>query len=64
MLWTILTTDRRDADGRDSQMAFVAVQDLERKYWGPRGILGRKRASADLRGYGATYGSNPYPTRR
>jgi hypothetical protein len=42
-------------------MATTIVQDIERKHRRPRGILGRKRASTDLRGHGALYGSNPYP---
>jgi hypothetical protein len=42
-------------------MATTIVQDIERKHRRPRGILGRKRASANLRGHRALYGSNPYP---
>jgi len=40
ILWAILATDCRDANRRDPQMAFTAVQNLERKHQGPRGILG------------------------
>jgi hypothetical protein len=63
ILWAIFVADCRDTNRRDPQIATTIIQDIERKHQRLRGILGQKRASADLQGHRATYGSDPYSTR-